>query len=157
DGSEDTSASGGSTGGDSSADVDGGGTETPDVLDAAPDALADATPDALPDATSDALADATHDAFADAPPDAVADAAPDALADDGSPEDAAEIIDGSADVADAGGPDGNTPDADAGCVGQTNEELCALLGAECDRITKRDRCGRKRTPVCGHCDTGMLC
>lgn len=46
------------------------------------------------------------------------------------------------------------PDA---CVPPTNEDLCALAGAQCSAITLEDECGTRRTADCGGCGGNDVC
>jgi hypothetical protein len=52
--------------------------------------------------------------------------------------------------------DMSTPvaDMDMGCVPESNNELCALSGAQCGGISATDQCGGMRTINCGTCTEG---
>lgn len=105
------------------------------VGDAAPSP--DVAPVDPPDATPSS--DAEH-------PDAGEDggvATGDAGAEEAGPSDA--------DPGEDGGPDGGA------CVAETDVELCAAAGFECDAIEVIDRCGVTRRPSCGTCTYPATC
>lgn len=47
---------------------------------------------------------------------------------------------------------GDEPGPDRSCEGESEDELCLVIGAHCGVYERTDRCGRERTIDCGTCD-----
>ncbi len=46
---------------------------------------------------------------------------------------------------------------DMPCIAESNVEMCARIGADCDELTAADNCGEQRTLTCGSCEAPETC
>src|SRR5262245_4549879 len=80
---------------------------------------------------------------------------PDARADAGEVADAGDVSDAAGMDADAEPP----PDTgiDAGCMPESDPDLCDLVNVECGTSSAVDRCGMSRNIFCGGCMEPLSC
>jgi hypothetical protein len=56
------------------------------------------------------------------------------------------------------GPDAPQPTPDAACVAETDQQMCARLGKNCNAIADFDNCGKSRSvTTCGTCTGSLVC
>jgi formylglycine-generating enzyme required for sulfatase activity len=56
----------------------------------------------------------------------------------------------------AGAKDGG-PDADSGCIAESNTAFCSRLAKNCGNVAMADNCGSTRTVACGTCTSPRTC